>query len=46
MMEIPALVFTEVMRDIDLFVGVASIGNDPGWQDGGNQRANTYWHEA
>jgi hypothetical protein len=23
------------MRDVDLFVGVASIGNDPTWQDGG-----------
>jgi hypothetical protein len=44
MMEVPALVFTEVMRDIDLFVGVTSIGNDPSWQDGGDVRADTYWH--
>jgi hypothetical protein len=32
---IPPLVFSEVMRDVDLFVGVASIGNDPNWSDGG-----------
>jgi hypothetical protein len=43
--QIPPLVFSEVMRDVDLFVGVASIGNDPTWQDGGPQgRYRTYWH--
>ena len=25
----------EVMRDVDLFVGVASVGNDPTWTDNG-----------
>jgi Domain of unknown function (DUF4132) len=29
--EIPPLVFSEVMRDCDLFVGVTSIGTDPAW---------------
>jgi hypothetical protein len=29
--EVPALVFSEVMRDCDLFVGVTSIGTDPAW---------------
>jgi len=44
--QIPALVFSEVMRDVDLFVGVASVGNDPSWEDGGpDQRCCTYWHE-
>jgi hypothetical protein len=44
--EIPALVFSEVMRDVDLFVGVASVGNDPTWVDGGpNQRYRAYWHD-
>jgi len=44
--QIPALVFSEVMRDVDLFVGVASVGNDPSWEDGGpDQRYRTYWHE-
>ncbi len=29
--EVPPLVFSEVMRDCDLFVGVTSIGTDPAW---------------
>lgn len=29
--EVPLVVFSEVMRDVDLFVGVASIGSDPSW---------------
>jgi hypothetical protein len=34
------------MRDVDLFVGVCSIGNDPGWQDGGIHLGfNDYWRE-
>src|SRR5262249_33703598 len=33
--DVPPFVFTEIMRDVDLFVGVASVGNDPNWQDGG-----------
>ncbi|MEV1004759.1 DUF4132 domain-containing protein [Nonomuraea sp. NPDC050202] len=33
--QIPPLVFSEIMRDADLFVGVASVGADPAWQDGG-----------
>jgi hypothetical protein len=41
---IPALVFSEVMRDVDLFVGVCSVGNDATWQDGGPQgRYREYW---
>ncbi|UOP05601.2 DUF4132 domain-containing protein [Conchiformibius kuhniae] len=36
--------FSEVMRDVDLFVGVASIGNDPNWQDnGGLPQYFSYW---
>lgn len=43
--EIPPLAFSEVMRDIDLFVGVASVGNDPNWADGGAAgRYVDYWH--
>lgn len=42
--EIPPLVFSEIMRDVDLFVGVASVGNDPNWADGGPQgRYVDYW---
>ena len=41
---IPPLVLSEVMRDVDLFVGVASVGNDPTWQDGGPEgRYRDYW---
>ncbi|MEU6903386.1 DUF4132 domain-containing protein [Streptomyces virginiae] len=42
--EVPELVLSEVMRDVDLFVGVASVGNDPTWSDGGPQgRFRDYW---
>lgn len=45
LVQIPPLVFSEVMRDVDLFVGVASVGNDPTWQDGGQEhRYRAYWH--
>ena len=43
--QIPELVFSEIMRDVDLFVGVASIGNDPNWLDqGAGARYRDYWH--
>lgn len=43
--EIPPLVFSEIMRDVDMFVGVASVGNDPNWLDGGaDVRYRDYWH--
>lgn len=29
--QVPPLLFSELMRDVDLFVGVCSIGNDPNW---------------
>ncbi len=42
--QVPALVFSEIMRDVDLFVGVASVGNDPAWSDGGTAgQYRTYW---
>jgi hypothetical protein len=44
--EIPPLVLSEVLRDVDLFVGVASVGNDPTWSDGGpGGRHREYWHD-
>ena len=43
--EVPALVFSEVMRDVDLFVGVCSIGNDPNWADRGEAGPHGgYWY--
>ena len=43
--EVPRIVFTEVMRDVDLFVGVSSVGNDPQWIDNNGDRQNNreYW---
>jgi hypothetical protein len=43
--DVPPLVFSEVMRDVDLFVGVASVGNDPNWvAEGTAGRHGEYWH--
>ncbi len=42
--EVPALVFSEVMRDCDLFVGVTSIGADPTWnRDHPGDQHLPYW---
>lgn len=40
--QVPPRIFSEVMRDVDLFVGVASIGADPNWLDGGPGRMDGY----
>lgn len=41
---IPSLAFSEILRDVDLFVGVCSVGNDPTWADGGPEgRYARYW---
>jgi hypothetical protein len=47
LLDIPALTFSEVMRDADLFVGVCSVGNDPEWHDRGEADEHmTYWRTA
>ena len=44
LVDVPALALSETLRDVDLFVGVASVGNDPTWQDsGGVPGLNNYW---
>jgi hypothetical protein len=43
--EVPVLVFTEAMRDVDLFISVASIGLDPHWADHGQDAYLGYWQE-
>ncbi|WP_299221896.1 DUF4132 domain-containing protein [uncultured Aquimarina sp.] len=43
MEDVPTIVFSEMMRDVDLFVGVTSIGADPNWQDGGQEGYQQYW---
>lgn len=43
--EVPPLTFSEAMRDVDLFIGVTSIGADPEWLDRGEgRRFENYWH--
>jgi hypothetical protein len=42
--EVPERVLSEVLRDVDLFVGVAGVASDPTWQDGGpGGRYREYW---
>lgn len=44
--KVPPIVFSEIMRDCDLFVAVASVANDPTWSDGGpDGRHRNYWHD-
>lgn len=44
MEDVPAIVFSETMRDVDLFVAVTSVASDPAWTDGGpDGRFGTYW---
>jgi hypothetical protein len=43
---VPARVFSEVMRDVDLFVSVTSIGTDPTWADRGEDAPYVaYWRD-
>ncbi len=44
--EVPATVFSEAMRDVDLFVGVTSIATDPTWYDHGTDRHIEYWQRV
>lgn len=43
---VPPLVFSEAMRDVDLFVGIASIAADPTWVDRGEDRHLEYWQQS
>lgn len=44
--EVPPIVFSEAMRDVDLFVGVSSIAADPEWIDRGETRFDDYWRRT
>ncbi|WP_199451350.1 hypothetical protein, partial [Vibrio harveyi] len=45
MSAIPPRVLSEVLRDCDLFVGVATIGADPNWHpERYTQGYQDYWH--
>jgi hypothetical protein len=41
---IPPVLLSEVLRDTDLFTGVASIGNDDQWADGGEDVFRSYFY--
>ncbi|WP_418958916.1 DUF4132 domain-containing protein [Streptomyces tritici] len=41
--EVPPLVLSEGLRDVDLFVGVTSIAADPDWREDGRR---PYWESA
>lgn len=41
---IPPVVFSEVMRDVDLFAGVSSIGSDPAWGQKDPMPLREYWN--
>lgn len=44
--QVPPVVLSEVMRDVDLFVAAAGVGNDPNWFDGGPAgRYRDYWSQ-
>lgn len=40
--EVPELVFSEVMRDVDMLTSVTSIAADPSWQDHGDEQFLDY----
>lgn len=41
---VPPIIFSEMLRDVDLFVSVTSVANDPAWTDGGpDGRFGDYW---
>jgi Domain of unknown function (DUF4132) len=35
--DVPAIVYSEVMRDVDLFTSVCAVGDDEGWADQGER---------
>ncbi len=41
--DVPPIVLSEAMRDVDLFVSVTSIGADRNWQDGGRDRGAPFY---
>lgn len=47
LVEVPPRVLSEGMRDVDLFVGVASVAADPTWTDRGHERRyDEYWRQT
>jgi hypothetical protein len=44
--DVAPVVFSEIMRDADLFVGVTSVMNDPTWRDTGPEGHRDYWNQS
>jgi len=45
--EVSPLVFSEVLRDVDLFVGTCTVATDPAWSEAGIRTAwRDYWTET
>lgn len=44
--EVPAAAFSEVMRDVDLFVSVCSLGNLPEWVNDDQRQLAGYWQRS
>ena len=40
--EVPAIVYSEIMRDVDLFTSVCAVGDDEGWADQGERGAGVF----
>ncbi len=43
---VPTRLFSEIMRDVDLFVSVCSVGLDPSWQIGRDEAGDAVWHQT
>ena len=44
--QVDPVLFSELMRDVDLFIGVAGIGSDPAWPDRTDDPFDGYWQRA
>jgi hypothetical protein len=44
--QVDPVLFSELMRDVDLFVGVAGIGSDPAWPNRTHDPFDGYWSRA
>jgi hypothetical protein len=44
--DVPAVVLSEAMREVDLFTSVTSIAADPHWIDRGDDLYADYWRQA
>lgn len=44
--QVPPRIFSEAMRDADLFVAVTSVASDPAWVDRGQTRYRDYWEQT